>query len=141
MKGLSISTPATVPRSKFPRHLFKNGYTSWEQNENAPLLSVSQLESLHSHLKADPDSPFFESYLLPDSTLSQLPPIAFYVCGADPLRDSALLLEEKLRKLGVKTRLEVYTGWPHCFWNQPQLKMSARYREKVIEDTKWLLYG
>lgn len=130
-----------MPRTKFPRHLFKDGYTSWEQNENAPILSVSRLQALHSYLKADPDSPFFASYLLPDKTLSQLPSVAFHVCGADPLRDSALLLEEKLRLLGVKTRLEVYTGWPHCFWNLPQLKKSAEYREKTLQDAKWLLGG
>lgn len=136
--GLNISIPSTVHPSRFPRHLVKDGYTSFEQNEHAPLLSTARLEYLHDLQNEDPESPILSTLLRPDSTLQQFPPIAFHLCGADPVRDGGLLLEEKLRKLGVQTRLEVYTGWPHAFWNLPQLKKSASYRDRMIEDAKWL---
>lgn len=127
--------------SRFPRHLVKDGFTSFEQNEHAPLLSTARLESLHALLKEDPQSPYVNSLLQPDTVLEQFPPVAFHLCGADPVRDGGLLLEDKLSQLGVQTRLEVYKGWPHTFWNQPQLKMAGKYRERLVSDAKWLLAG
>jgi len=99
---------------------------------------MTRLQFLHGLLKADQDSPYVSSLLLPDTTLKEFPPIAFHVCGADPVRDGALLLEQKLRSLGNQTRMEVYSGWPHAFWNQPQLRKSAEYRERMIDDARWL---
>jgi len=138
IKGLNLSLPSAVARSRFPRHLVKDGYTSFEQNEHAPLLSAARLASLQALLKADPNSPYLSTLLLPESVLKQFPTTAFHICGADPVRDGGLLLEEKLRGFGVRTHLEVYTGWPHAFWNQPQLKKAVDYRKRMIEDAKWL---
>ena len=83
-------------------------------------------------------SPYMSSLLLPESILKQLPAIAFHICGADPTRDGALLLEDKLRGLGVPTRLIVYKGLPHTFWNQPAFEKSAAYRDRLVEDAQWL---
>lgn len=140
MKGLNISIPSTVHPSRFPRHLVKDGYSSLEQNADSPLLSTPRLEFLRSLLKDDPESPYVSPLLLPDSTLKQFPRIAFQLCGADPVRDFGLLFEARLRELGVQTRLEVYKGWPHAFWNFPQLKTAGKYREKMVEDAKWLFF-
>ncbi|KAF5232142.1 hypothetical protein FANTH_13139 [Fusarium anthophilum] len=141
IKGLNISIPSTVHPSCFPRHLVKDGYSSLEQNANSPLLSTARLDFLKSLLKDDPESPYVSPLLLPDSTLKQFPNTALHICGADPLRDSGLLFEDRLRGLGVKTRLEVYSGWPHAFWNLPHFKMAQNYRERMVEDARWLFFG
>ncbi|KAH6868932.1 Alpha/Beta hydrolase protein [Thelonectria olida] len=138
IKGISASLPSPVHWTRFPRHLVKDGYSSFEQNANVPLLPMARLEYLHSLLKADPDSPYVSPFLLPDSMLQQFPPIAFHVCGADPLRDGGLLFEEKLKCLGVETRMRVFQGWPHAFWNLPQIKFSATFRQRMIGDAEWL---
>lgn len=36
-----------------------------------------------------------------------LPPALVHVCGRDPLRDDGLLYAEKLKKAGVRTKLNV----------------------------------
>ncbi|KAH7248155.1 hypothetical protein B0J15DRAFT_360933, partial [Fusarium solani] len=60
------------------------------------------------------------------------------VCGADPLRYRGLLFEENLKWLGVKTRMTVFQGWPHAFWNLPQIKSSATFRQRMVGDAEWL---
>lgn len=100
---------------------------------------MKSLIYLRGFLDEDPESPYMSTMLQPDSVLTQFPRSAFHVCGADPIRDGTLLFEEKLRGLGVRTRLQVYPGWPHAFWNYPQLKTAGQYRQRLIEDTKWLL--
>jgi len=106
--------------------------------EDGPVLSTGRLQYFQKLLKPDPDSPYISPLLLPDSFLARLPSIAFQVCGMDPVRDGGLLFEEKLRHLNVPTRLEVYAGWPHTFWNQPELRKAAEYRQKFIDDARWL---
>ena len=52
----------------------------------------------------------------------------------DPLRDEGLLFEDKLRRGGIQTRLQVYEGFPHAFNLLPQLRESERWIEGVLED-------
>ncbi len=99
---------------------------------------MARLGEFYNLFKADPESPYMSSLLMPDTVLKQFPPTAVHVCGADPLRDGGLLLEERLRHLGVSTHLQVYGGFPHTFWNQPQLKASGAYRKRLVEDAQWL---
>ena len=41
----------------------------------------------------------------------------FQVCGMDVTRDDGLVYERVLREeSGVETRLDLYEGWPHCWW-------------------------
>ncbi|EEU41319.1 uncharacterized protein NECHADRAFT_83266 [Fusarium vanettenii 77-13-4] len=141
IKGINASLPSPIHWTRFPRHLVKDAFSSFEQNANAPLLPMARLEYLHSLLEADPDSPYVSPFLLPDTVLQQLPRMAFHVCGADPLRDGELLFEEKLKRLGVETKITVFSGWPHAFWNLPQIKSSVLFRQQMVDDAKWLLEG
>lgn len=141
MKGLEVSCASFVHWTRFPKHLVKDGYSSFEQNANAPLLPMARLEWFYGLFQADPESKYMSALLQPDSVLSRFPPVAIHACGADPLRDGSLLFEEKLRSLGVPTHLDVYKGFPHTFWNQPQLKASARYRQTLVDDAQWLFSG
>ena len=61
-------------------------------------------------------------------------------CGMDPIRDDAILYEEALREDEVETRMDVYAGFPHCWWGfLPQLEASKRYEKDSLEGLKWLL--
>ena len=58
-------------------------------------------------------SPFYH----PGGHIGQ-PPVYFPVCGSDMVRDESLIYERALREeYGVKTKLDIYPGLPHIFWN------------------------
>jgi acetyl esterase/lipase len=139
IKGLVLTIPPTCDETVFPRHLVKDGYTSFEQNANAPLLPMARVAMFHGMYKADPKSPYSSPLLVEDAKLKGFPPTAFHVCGADPLRDGGLLFEEKLRSAGIKTRMEIYLGFPHAFMNFPTLVESKKWREKLFEDIRWVI--
>jgi acetyl esterase/lipase len=71
----------------------------------------------------------------------KLPPTYMVIAGADRWRDSGLIYEEVLREeSGVKTRLDVFGGLIHGFWNIfPTAEFSKEYRRKVDEGLEWLV--
>lgn len=73
--------------------------------------------------------------------LKGLPPTYLQVCGADPSRDDGLIFEKALREeVGVKTRLDLYAGWPHCWWSLfPRLEASKRRLGDSVDGVGWLL--
>lgn len=121
--------------------MVKDGYTSFEQHEHAPQLSAARYDWFRKLLKEDPQSPYGNALLLPDSILKQFPRVAFQVCGVDMLRDGALLLEKKLKELGIETRIHVYKGLPHCFWNHTKLRSAPEYRQRLVDYAQWLFRG
>ncbi|OJJ45242.1 hypothetical protein ASPZODRAFT_133872 [Penicilliopsis zonata CBS 506.65] len=65
---------------------------------------------------------------------------AFYVCGWDPRRDEALLLDQILQEEGVDTKLFVYPGLPHGFWTTcPDLDVSKAWQRDLLEGVGFLL--
>ena len=70
-----------------------------------------------------------------------LPPAYIQVCGSDPLRDEGLLYEEILStESKVKTRLDVYQGLPHHFWQFfPDFPGNVKHTQDTIAGLKWLL--
>jgi acetyl esterase/lipase len=73
--------------------------------------------------------------------LTGLPPSYFQICGQDPLRDEALIVERAMReKEGIKTKVEVYPGLPHGFHSVvPTLKASEKFVNDTVEGVRWLL--
>ncbi|KAJ3492996.1 hypothetical protein NLG97_g5012 [Lecanicillium saksenae] len=74
------------------------------------------------------------SNLLFDSHADIAKKAYFAVCGWDPRRDEALLLEQVLKEEGMGTKLDVYPGLPHGFWTTcPELPESKRWLDKLLE--------
>lgn len=64
----------------------------------------------------------------------------FAVCGWDPRRDEAILLEQLLREAGTATKIHVYQGLPHGFWTTcPDLPVSKQWLEHLLAGMRWML--
>ncbi|KAJ9396407.1 hypothetical protein DTO282F9_6705 [Paecilomyces variotii] len=147
VKGLVLTAPPTVHPDLFPYHLLANRQSSsLVQNADAPLLPMSRLNDFVSmylpnaseETKADERLSFL---IIPDEEFDKelWPPTTFHIAGMDPLRDEGLLFAEKLNRIGVETKVTVYTGFPHAFNLYPQLKEAAKWREATLEQLRWLL--
>lgn len=87
----------------------------------------------------DPHDPLRSPLLFPTGHRN-LPPTYIAVAGADPWRDVGLLYEEVLREEGVETKLDIFAGLPHGFWNMfPTAEFSKEYRQKCDEGLRWLV--
>jgi acetyl esterase/lipase len=125
-------------------------YLSFEQNAKAPVIWKEFLQLARDALKADVNSPLwapFDQHSPKDKHGEVieghvgLPPAYFQVCGLDPLRDDGLLYEKVLREeCGIPTRLDLYPGLPHCWWDQyPQVSTTKRRYEDALNGIAWLL--
>lgn len=74
---------------------------------------------------------------------SAIPPTYFQVCGLDGLRDESIIYERILQDDMISTRLDLYPGLPHHFWEFfPQLTKQVEKRTNdTVEGIKWLLHG
>ena len=59
----------------------------------------------------------------------------------DIFRDDGLIYEKVLREEGgVKTKMDVYAGWPHAWWSMfPGIEASRRRMEDSVRAVGWLL--
>lgn len=115
----------------------------WEQNKDAPILSRKATTLfMDNYMNSDEDKgdPLFSPLLWPSGHTGH-PPATFQVCGADPLRDEAMIFERLLREdHGVKTKLYMYSGLPHGFWSVvPLLPSSKNFVAESVEAVQWLL--
>jgi acetyl esterase/lipase len=77
------------------------GKGSFEQNVAAPILPASAIKVFNNLLDVkDPRDRYYSVLLAPDADLAGFPSTHFLVAGRDPLRDEALLFEEKLKRIG-----------------------------------------
>ena len=90
--------------------------------------------------KEDRKNPLF-SPLLWETGHKDLPPSVFQICGQDPLRDEALMMERMMRQdLGIKTKVYMYPGQPHGFHSvMPTMKASHKFVQDSIDGVGWLL--
>jgi acetyl esterase/lipase len=70
-----------------------------------------------------------------------MPRVYFQVCGLDVNRDDSLIYERVLREeCGIPTRVDLYAGFPHCWWDMyPDLEASKKRMEDMIKGVGWLL--
>lgn len=140
--GCHYMIPTLCDADVFPDK-YKADNIAWEQNKDAPILGrkASQL-FLYNYLKEgeDKSNPLL-SPLLWKSGHADHPPSTFQVCGADPLRDEAMIFERILREeLNIKTKLYMYSGQPHGFWSvMPQLESSKKFVQDSVDSVQWLL--
>lgn len=133
--------PALCDIVAYPENL-KKDLCSREQLPNAPILSAAAMKLFTDSFipVQERGDPLF-SPLLWKTGHKGLPPQFFQICGSDPLRDEALVYERGLRENdGVKTKVEVYPGYPHGFWSIfTTLKASQKFVDDSIHGLKWLL--
>lgn len=89
----------------------------------------------------DPDmtSPLYSPVLFPTGH-SNLPPAYFQICGLDPQRDKGLLYEKVMRREGIKTKIDLYPGLPHGFWDVwPKMECSKQQNVDSLNGLRWLL--
>ncbi|KAL4937904.1 alpha/beta hydrolase fold-domain-containing protein [Aspergillus oleicola] len=98
------------------------------------------IEMYDQDIQPDFASPLWSPLLWPTGYAS-IPPTFFQICGANLLRDDALIYERELRlKYGVKTKAIVYQVLPHGFWyTHPSLTASKRFAEDTVCGVGWLL--
>ena len=121
-------------------------YLSMEQNKEAPVANHRFMEAFREAIRPDRDSPLwapFDQHHAGGIAAGHrgMPPAYFQVCGMDMNRDDGLIYERVLREeCGIPTRVDVYSGFPHCWWDMyPELEASTRRMEDTIRGVGWLL--
>ena len=113
--GTLLNIPQIFHPHVGPPDRLRDGYLSYEQNKDAPLLSQAACEMvLRAYKPVEGD--WRNTPLDYPGGLKQLdlPKTVVMVAGLDPLRDDGILYERVLREeLGVKTKLYMYEGVPH----------------------------
>lgn len=134
--------PAICAINELPEK-YRQDQCSWEQNKDAAILSRKACDLFHDCYvpkQSDRGSELF-SPLNFKTGHAGLPPSYFQICGADPLRDEALIYERLLREdEGIKTKVDVYPGLPHGFWSMfPTMPSSKLFVEESVKGVQWLL--
>lgn len=142
LTGSHLMIPAICANPVMPEKYKKDAH-SWEQNKDAAVLSRSACDLFYDCYVpnlSDRGSELF-SPLLFQTGHAGLPPSYFQICGADPLRDEALIYERVLREEeGVKTKVNVYPGLPHGFWSIfPTIESSKKFVDESVKGVQWLL--
>lgn len=122
---------------------WKAEYRSIEQNKNAPILSKKAADMFIDNYEPDLSKrgdPLMSPALWPTGH-ADLPPAVFQICGQDPLRDEALIMERIMREQhGTKTKVFMYPGLPHGFWSVlPTMNASKKFVAESVEGVQWLL--
>ncbi|VUC31181.1 unnamed protein product [Clonostachys rosea] len=133
----------SVPPALMPQALtnkYKPYYKSREQLKDGMTLNSKATATYDVAVQPDFASPLWNPLLWPTGH-KDLPPTYFQICGADLLRDEALIYERELRlENGASTRTVVYEGLPHIFWyNYPSHSASRKFIQDAITGIGWLL--
>lgn len=88
-------------------------------------------------VKPDPTSPLFSPVLF--KSHKGLPKAFFEVAGGDPLRDDGLIYAKILQASGVETRMKIFPGLPHTFYEFSQWKAAGEWIPSLVEGGKYLL--
>ncbi|KAH6952539.1 Alpha/Beta hydrolase protein [Ilyonectria sp. MPI-CAGE-AT-0026] len=138
--GQFLSVAPLIPPPLVPEK-YKDDYVSHEQNKNVTIPSEELTQLLLAAYKPDKTSPLSVPALHP-SGHTGIPPTYLQVCGLDGLRDESLIYERILgQENGIATRLDLYPGLPHHFWEFfPQLTKHVEKRTNdTVEGIQWLL--
>ncbi|KAM0325740.1 hypothetical protein ACHAQA_007040 [Verticillium albo-atrum] len=112
---------------------------SVDEVTDAPGFSRKSIDYFAAKYGAPPEDKRL-SPLLYDSQAELADKAYFAVCGWDPRRDEALLLEQLLQEAGTSTKIHVYKGLPHGFWATcPELPASKEWLKDLVSGVRWLL--
>ncbi|EWY81581.1 hypothetical protein FOYG_15809 [Fusarium oxysporum NRRL 32931] len=120
---------------------YKDDCVSHQQNKDVTIPPEELARAFTAAYKPDPNSPIAVPAVHP-SGHSGIPPTYFQVCGLDGLRDESIIYERILQQDNISTRLDLYPGLPHHFWEFfPQLTKQVEKRTNdTVEGIKWLLH-
>ncbi|RYC79666.1 hypothetical protein BFJ63_vAg17447 [Fusarium oxysporum f. sp. narcissi] len=138
--GQFLSVPPLLPLPVIPEK-YRKYYLSFEQNHSISVLPSELVGKFMEAYKPDINSPLFVPFNHPKGH-SGVPPTYIQVCGLDDLRGDGLLYERVLREEnGIPTRLDMYPGLPHHFWDFfPTLTQHIEKRTNdTVEGILWLL--
>ncbi|KAI9372962.1 Alpha/Beta hydrolase protein [Aspergillus egyptiacus] len=142
LTGIWVSEAVTTLTEAGLPEKYRGGGAPWvsrTENADAPILNLRDIECSRVHYNPDVTSEDFSPFVHPDA-VAGIPPAYIQVAGMDPLRDDGLIYERYLREKGVRTRLDVYPGLPHChFALHPELASSGKFVRDVELGVGWLL--
>jgi acetyl esterase/lipase len=140
LTGQFLAVPLVCSDDTIPK-AYTQQNTSWEQNRDAPVLSVKAIELMMSAYKPDVEDGKNFSIINHPGGHGQLPRTVVVADGLDPLRDQAIIYEKILREeFDVETKLYLYSGVPHDHWSFfPSLEKSKQFRRDQVEAYGWLL--
>ncbi|KAL2858573.1 Alpha/Beta hydrolase protein [Aspergillus pseudoustus] len=139
LTGIWVSIPVVAAKADGIPEQYRDDWVSRTQNINSPILDPGDVENCRIAYKPDLASEDFSPFVHRDIA-SDIPPAFIQVAGLDCLRDDGLIYERYLRDNGVKTRLDVYPGVPHCHHAfHPDLALSKKFRADIPVGIGWLL--
>ncbi|KAK5050503.1 hypothetical protein LTR84_003784 [Exophiala bonariae] len=118
---------------------YRDRILSVDEINDAPGLTRKSIDYFAAKYGAPPSDKRL-SPLLFESHANLAKKALFSVCGWDPRRDEAILLEHILRSEGVDTRIKIHSGLPHGFWATcPELPVSLAWEQEFVRDIRWIL--
>ncbi|KPM36160.1 hypothetical protein AK830_g10419 [Neonectria ditissima] len=112
---------------------------SVDEIDDAPGLTRKSIDYFAEKYGAPPADKRL-SPLLFDSHADIAQKAYFVICGWDPRRDEAILLDQLLQEAGIATKSHVYQGLPHGFWTTcPDLPMSKQWLEHLTSGIRWMI--
>ncbi|KAH6982603.1 Alpha/Beta hydrolase protein, partial [Ilyonectria destructans] len=130
-------TPALAPQAVPDKYQYL--YRSRQVLSNGLSLTSKSIDMYDQVMVPEFSSPLWSPLLWPTGH-GDLPPHFFQICGADMLRDEALIYERELKQNHVKTEVIVYQGLPHVFWyDYPSHSVSKRFVTDITRGLGWLL--
>lgn len=124
---------------------YENQYRSREDEacKSSPILNEPTKMLFERAYAGDVESPWCRACNAPsmDDYIGQ-PRAYFQVCGMDVVRDDSLILEDILRKSGAETKMDIYAGTPHLFWNvftPGTISQASKWAEDTKKGFSWLL--
>ncbi|KAM0562939.1 hypothetical protein ACHAPJ_001780 [Fusarium lateritium] len=112
---------------------------SVDEIDDAPGLTRKSIDHFAGLYGAPPEDKRL-SPLLFDSHAHVASKAYFAICGWDPRRDEAILLDQLLQEAGLSTKSHIYTGLPHGFWTTcPDLPVSKKWLDDLLQGLRWLL--
>lgn len=117
LTGMKLSMHQCLPPSVVPG-VWGERYLSRSDPRcmDAPILNRKSKRMFEQALRADDTDEMFAVFNW-NAGHKGLPAIYLQVCGMDVNRDEAVIYEEVLMGLGVRTRIDVYPGMPYIFWS------------------------
>lgn len=139
LTGIFLSaTPTIAPQAITDK--YRELYRSRSSLKNGVSLTAKSFAMYDEAMLPDFKSPLWSPLLWPGGH-GNLPRTFFQICGADPLKDEALIYERELRlENKTETKVVIYTGLPHVFWYMyPGHSATKRFHEDAVNGLGWLL--